>query len=246
MIQLTLIQIDNYGPWTTNPLPKREAYLQVLQSEIYLTLQKKFSAKKALIFPMRYDNMIAVTNGLNERQHEEIMREINKKFPVSISMSIATGETPYQAQVNATKQLSNEGSAQQKHRKAILKKSGTSNDVVQIAHIDINGITKHTDNNVYDSYKRIVEIEKALIKHLAPKGVLVFFMGGDNFIAPCNKTTKEDFLDAFKKIRKETGVALKAGIGFGSMAEDAVQLASMGLKEIRLGAKEKVIVKNDT
>jgi len=243
MIQLTLIQIDNYGPWTTHPLPKREAYLQMLQAEIYQTIQRMFSEKKALVFPMRYDNMMAITNGLGEPEHKLIMDAINKKFPVSISMSIAAAETPYEAQAKATKQLSTVGGAQHKHRKAILKASGASNSPIKIAHVDINDITKHTDSNVYDSYARVVQIERSLVKHFTPKGSLVFFMGGDNFLLPCGKTTKHDFLKIFKKIKKETSIALKAGIGTAKTAEEAVHLASMGLKEIRSGAKEEVIEK---
>ncbi|MFH1126101.1 MAG: GTP cyclohydrolase IIa [Candidatus Altiarchaeota archaeon] len=245
MIQLTLIQIDNYGPWTTNPLPKKESYLQMLQSEMYSELQKKFSAKKALLFPMRYDNMMAVTNGMKEKQHKEIMDAVNKKFPVSISMSIAVGDTPYEAQANATKQLSLAGGAKHAQRKAVLKAGGTSDGLVQIAHIDIDNITRHTDDNVYDSYKRVLEIENALITNLTPTGALVFFMGGDNFIAPCNNTPREDFLQAFEKIKIETGISLKAGIGFGKSADEAVHLAGMGLKEIRLGAREKILVKRN-
>jgi GTP cyclohydrolase IIa len=245
MIQLTLIQIDNYGPWTTTPFPKKESYLQMLQAEIYLTLQKEFSAEKALLLPMRYDNMMAITNTVTIKQHEKIMDKINKKFPVSISMSIATGETPYEAQAKATKQLVNEGGAKQSKRKAVLKLNGTSNDLVQVAHIDINDITTHTDKNVYESYERVIEIEKSLMNHLTQKGAMVFFMGGDNFIVPCNNLAKEDFLESFEKIKDETGIDLKAGIGIGANAEEAVQLASMGLKEIRLGAKEKVRVKGN-
>ena len=33
--QLTLIQIDNYGPWTVTPEPRREVDLQTLQSRLY-------------------------------------------------------------------------------------------------------------------------------------------------------------------------------------------------------------------
>ena len=245
MIQLTLIQIDNYGPWTTTPLPKKEAYLQTLQSGLYCTLQKKFSAHKAIVLPMRYDNMIALTNGMTEHQHRAVMNAVNKKFPVSVSMSIAVGKTPYEAQKAATRQLAACGSAKEENRKTILTTSGTSRDAVCITHIDINGITTQTDVNVYDSYKRVVDIEHALIKHLTPLGALVFFMGGDNYIVPCGMLTKEELCEIFKKIEQETGVSLKAGIGVGPTPEEAVYRASLGLKEIRR-ARERVVVKNDS
>lgn len=244
MLQLTLIQIDNYGPWTTSPEPKREAYLQTLQAGIYLALQEKFSEKKALLFPMRYDNMMAVTNGMNARQHREIMEYVNARFPVSISMAVATGKTPYEAQAKATEVLTAEGGAKHKDRRAVLKVQGTSNDDVEIAHIDVNGITEQTDADVYCSYRRVVCVEKALMDHLIPKGTIVFFMGGDNYIAPCNGMTKTDLLNALNKTEEETKVALKAGLGISKNAEEAVMLASQGLKEIRHGARQKVVVKS--
>jgi GTP cyclohydrolase IIa len=243
MIQLTLVQIDNYGPWTTSPSPKREAYLQALQAEIYLTLQKKFSEKKALLFPMRYDNMMAVTNGMDAEGHGKIMEYANSIFPVSVSMAVAKGKTPYEAQARATEMLTEEGGARSKDRRAVLKTQKTSNGDVKMAHIDVNGITEHTDADVYCSYSRVVCTEKALIDHLTPKGALVFYMGGDNYIAPCNGITKEKLTDVLDKIEEETTVALKAGLGIGRNAEDAVVQASLGLKEIRLGANQKVIVK---
>ncbi len=45
MIQMTLIQIDNYGPWTVTPTPRAEADLQILQAELYADLQRQFAAK---------------------------------------------------------------------------------------------------------------------------------------------------------------------------------------------------------
>ena len=35
MIQMTLIQIDNYGPWTVTPKPRTESDLQMLQASLF-------------------------------------------------------------------------------------------------------------------------------------------------------------------------------------------------------------------
>ncbi|MDD5111154.1 MAG: GTP cyclohydrolase IIa [Candidatus Altiarchaeota archaeon] len=245
MLQVTLIQIDNYGPWTTTPLPKKEAYLQGLQAGIYRTLQKKFSMKKALVFPMRYDNLLAITNGMDEKAHRTILDQLKYKFPVSLSMSVATGKTPYEAQANATRRLSREGGAKHAHRKSVLAIDGLSDDPLSIAHADIDSITAHTDSNVYDSYVRVVSTGQSLTNLLAPYGALVFYMGGDNFIIPCGNAGKKEFLEIFKAIEQESGVGLKAGIGSGRNAEAAVGRASMGLKKIRLGAMEKVVEYNE-
>lgn len=46
MIQMTLIQIDNYGPWTVTPRPRNESDLQILQAELYADLERQFANKK--------------------------------------------------------------------------------------------------------------------------------------------------------------------------------------------------------
>ena len=40
MIQMTLIQIDNYGPWTVTPRPRTESDLQILQAELFADVQR--------------------------------------------------------------------------------------------------------------------------------------------------------------------------------------------------------------
>src|SRR3989338_4049882 len=133
MIQLTLIRINNYSAWTVTPEPKREADLQIIQSNIYSDIQRLFSMKKSLVFSMRYDNMIAITNGLNGSEHERIINSINLRYPVSVSMSVSSGKTPYDAQKHATELFN--GTDEPFLRVGSLAKIG---DTIQIAHIDID------------------------------------------------------------------------------------------------------------
>ncbi len=46
MIQMTLIQIDNYGPWTVTPNPRNESDLQILQAELFADVQRQIAMKK--------------------------------------------------------------------------------------------------------------------------------------------------------------------------------------------------------
>ena len=46
MIQMTLIQIDNYGPWTVTPRPRTESDLQMLQASLFADLNNHFGNKK--------------------------------------------------------------------------------------------------------------------------------------------------------------------------------------------------------
>ncbi|ODS42485.1 MAG: hypothetical protein MSIBF_03975 [Candidatus Altiarchaeales archaeon IMC4] len=244
MMQLTLVQLDNYGPWTVTPEPKKEALLQKLQADIYSKLQDMFMQKKSLLFMMRQDNMIAVTNGMAGDDHRRIIQEVNSTFPVTVSMSAASAQTAYEAQRIATEALVSQGGAKHGKRKGALKFSGTNEGIVQMAHIDVDNITHHTDNNVYASYSKVVEAQSELTKELVKKGALVFFMGGDNFISPSNGVSKEGFENIFSEISERIGVSFKAGVGTAKTSEDAVALASIALKEVRKGTKERIIFKN--
>ena len=43
---MTLIQIDNYGPWTVTPRPRTESDLQMLQASLFADLNNHFGNKK--------------------------------------------------------------------------------------------------------------------------------------------------------------------------------------------------------
>ncbi|AXI25684.1 GTP cyclohydrolase IIa [Methanofervidicoccus sp. A16] len=244
MIQITVIQIDNYGPWTVTPNPRRESDLQALQSRLYGDLNLQFGAHKGLVFYTRFDNLIAITNGIDLNTHKRIQESIKNRYPFTVSMGIASAETPYEAQKLATEKIQEHGSAQDKYRKEVLD---VANDFileeegyVQLAHVDVNNVTETlTDmESAYDTYLRINEIHLRLIKELKKYGAMVFFIGGDNFMCPCNGMTESDFITIFEDIREKTGIQLKAGIGIGKTAEDASNMADIGLELIREGKVE--------
>ncbi|MDK2790456.1 MAG: cyclohydrolase IIa [Methanothermococcus sp.] len=239
MIQITVIQIDNYGPWTVTPKPRRESDLQALQSRLYSDLNLQFGAHKGLVFYTRFDNLIAITNGIDLTTHKRIQDSIKNRYPFTVSMVIASAETPYEAQKLATEKLQEHGSAQDEYRKEILDVANefVMNGYVQLAHVDINNITKTlTDvENAYDIYLNVHEVQLKLIKGLKKYNSMGFFIGGDNFMCPCNGMTENDFLNMFDDIVDSCGVELKAGIGIGKTAEDASNLADVGLELIRDG-----------
>ncbi|MFB6186701.1 MAG: GTP cyclohydrolase IIa, partial [Halobacteriaceae archaeon] len=102
--QLTLIQIDNYGPWTVTPEPRREVDLQTMQSRLYADLSQHIGNLGGYVFFTRFDNMIAVTNGIDLDAHARIQETIRNRYPVTLSLSIASGETPVKALQTATQQ----------------------------------------------------------------------------------------------------------------------------------------------
>jgi GTP cyclohydrolase IIa len=240
MIQMTLIQIDNYGPWTVTPTPRAEADLQILQAELYADVQRQFAAKGGLVFFTRFDNMLAVTNNVDVEDHLRIQKSIGNRYPITISMGVGAAETPYEAQRDATAALQTYGGAQVEDRKEILAIDGLVNkedSFVQIAHIDINGITDSLTDIIpaYDTSFIVNRVQHFLMKKLIEKGSLLFFIGGDNFMSPCNGLKPEGLLKIIEEIEDETNIALKAGIGKAPTAEKAANLADLALEEIRDG-----------
>lgn len=237
---MTLVQIDNYGPWTVTPTPRAEADLQILQSELYADLQRQFAAKGGLVFFTRFDNMLAVTNGVDMEDHLRIQKSIGNRYPITISMGVGASETPYEAQRKATNNLQNFGGAQSEERKEILAIDSLvkfDESFVQIAHIDINGITDSLTDIIpaYDTNFIVNRVQHFLMKKLIEKGSLLFFIGGDNFMSPCNGLEPQGLLKIIEEIEDEINIALKAGIGKAPTAEKAANLADLALEEIRGG-----------
>ena len=165
-------------------------------------------------------------------------------------MGVAAEDTPHEAQRLATIALQKAGSAQSGERKEILAIDSLVSEedsFVQAAHIDINSVTE-TLTDIESAFDTSFSVNKAqhylmtkLIKKLCgdialeviKKGALLFFIGGDNFMSPCNGLTEKDIEEIMVEIDEEIGIKLKAGIGRAKNAEDAAYMADIGLEEIR-------------
>lgn len=238
MIQITLIQIDNYGPWTVTPGPRAEPDLQTLQSRLYGDLEREFGARGAIVFYNRFDNLIAISNGINEEEHRKIQESIRNRYPLTVSMGVASRETPLEAQLVATQMIQKGGGAQSKDRCEVLNIDSLvrpDESKVQIAHIDIDDITTTlTDKeSAYDTSIVVYEVLLELMKELKKIGGLCFFIGGDNYMAPSNGITKNMLRDALKRVDEKTGVKLKAGVGISKTGGKSADLADLCLEDIR-------------
>jgi len=249
-IQLTLVQIDNYGPWTITPEPHGEAELQTLQAELFAELERQFASYKGLAFQTRLDNMLAITNGISLDEHLAIQKAVNEKFPVTVSMSVGTAPTSYEAQVQATIALQHAGSSRSAKRSGALVGACVNSpdeNWVQLAHMDVNHSALFTDSKpIYDTHLRLQRTYLSLMSALIQRNALVFYTGGDNFMAPSNGLNLSELTSVFSKVKSEVGVDLKAGVGAARTAELAARLASEGLHEIRKGgAKKQIIYKTE-
>ncbi len=233
-----MIQVDNYGPWTLSLGPGREPYLQVLQSELYAELQRLFALKGGLVFHGRFDNMLALTNGISIIDHADIQERVSQLLPVTISIGIGAGKSPAEAQDRATKAIQNRGSSRHERRRGVLAVEGSlesgKDGFIQIAHVDVNNITRLTDSvSAYDLFVSMLKVYDALTEEFLRMDSLVFFIGGDNFLVVSNGVTEDDYKEALRRVSERIGLEMKAGIGVGRSATKSLELATKALDKIR-------------
>jgi GTP cyclohydrolase IIa len=77
-----------------------------------------------------------------------------------------------------------------------------------------------------------------MLKH----GGLVFYCGGDNFMALSNGMGEKELQAIIEEGERTLGVGLKASIGGGPTAYYAAKLAAQGLLEVRENRDSKRIV----
>ncbi|GGL58455.1 GTP cyclohydrolase III [Halocalculus aciditolerans] len=239
--QVTLAQIDNYGPWTVTPNPRKEVDLQTLQSRLYADLSQLVGMHGGYVFFTRFDNMVAITNGLDLEDHARIQESIGNRYPVTLSFGIGTSTSPRDALVDATALLQEAGSAQDAERAEVLAGQTTEptpaeDDDVHLAHFDVNDATgEYTDE--LDAYSTFIHIEQAyasLMRYLhdAHDG-LAFFVGGDNVIAVVPDLERAAYEDAIRHVREDVDMDLKVGVGSGVTAQDAGMAAKHALEICR-------------
>ena len=239
--QLTLVQLDNYGPWTVTPEPRREMDLQTLQSRLYADLAQFVGSRDGYAFFARADNMVAVTNGMDRREHELLQESIGNRYPVTVSVGIGVDDTPAAALDLATDRLQTAGSAQDGDRREVLAgdpldPATTGPADVQIAHFDVNdATTQYTDRlNEFDTFLEIEQGYASLMRYLRQEhGGLSFFVGGDNVIAAVPDLRESDYRDAIDHVADAADVDLKVGVGVGPTAASAGMDAKHALETCR-------------
>ena len=239
--QVTLIQIDNYGPWTTTPEPRREVDLQTMQSRLYADVSQLVGNREGYAFFGRFDNMVAVTNGLDTAAHQLIQESLGNRYPVTASMSVAVGPSPVEALGRASERLQDAGSAQDSERREVLRgeplaeAERTAADV-QVAHFDVDDATgKYTDQlNEFDTFIRIEQGYAELMRYMRrAHDSMAFFVGGDNVIAVCSAVDEAGYRDAIAHVEDAVGVQLKVGVGRARTAQTAGMDAKHALEDCR-------------
>lgn len=233
MIQLTIIKITGYGPWTLTLGSDREHKLQMLQSSIYNEIQNLFSEKNGLVFSNRFDELFAVTNGLSLEDHIEIQKKLAKSFDLQLSMTIGYGDSPFEANLNADKA---------RKSKIILEKeqnifgyvNGKAEQLVQIMHMDVDGSTSiSAKKSPYEISSLMFKLYSEMSEFFLAKNCLTFFMGGDNFMVVTSGNGKDHAIKFLNLMKEKHGIALNCGIGTAITAREAAKLATKSLDTIR-------------
>ncbi len=234
---MTLIQVDNYGPWTGTLGSDREHRLQILQADLYSAIQRNFADRQGLVFFNRFDEMLAISNGITEEEHQKIKERVQKELPVTISMGIGIAANPFRAQVRASKLLQEKGSAQSPTRSSVLACERTLDlacSYVQVVHFDIDRITQTLMDRVsaYETSMHVMTLYAELMHLFREHEALLFFVGGDNFMGVANGVSVEE-IDSLLVQYRSRNIKLKCGIGIARTGRRAAELATMNLDLIR-------------
>jgi GTP cyclohydrolase IIa len=242
LIQLTIIKITEYGPWTLTLGSDREHELQMLQAHLYKEIQKLFSEKNCLVFSNRFDEFFVVTNGLGLKDHVEIQQKLGKISQLKLSMSIGYADNPFDANLKAYEGKKTPVVLDEKHTIYGFV-NGTVDQKVIIMHFDIEDLTSQRKvRSPYEISSTIFSLYAKMSEFFLHKKSLTFFMGGDNFMVVSSDNPKQNAKEFADLVKKEFGITLNCGIGTADTARKAVKLATKSLdtiREIRKSGKEK-------
>jgi len=242
MIQLSILKITEYGPWTLTLGSDREHELQMLQASLYKEVQKLFSEKNCVVFLNRSDEFFVVSNGLNLEDHIQIQKTLEKLFDIRLTISIGIGNSPFQANLKAYEGKKNKIILNKKHN-IFGFINGESDSKVSIMHLDVDDLTsRRKTNSPYEISSIIFDLYSKMSKFFLEKNSLTFFMGGDNFMVVSNDDAKKSVQDFINITKNNDKISLNCGIGNANTGREAVKLATKSLdtiREIRDSGKEK-------
>ncbi|MCH7967181.1 MAG: GTP cyclohydrolase IIa [Thaumarchaeota archaeon] len=236
MVQITLLTIDNYGPWTHTLGNDREHKVQMYQSSLYETIQNMFSIHGGLVFANRFDEFFAITDGISYLTHMEIKTKLQRLFPFEISMAISTSTSPFLA--NKQTHLA-QMSVGYSNTVSTLVKEVSINDGVHLIHLDIEGISKMRKNTSPYEITLIVQATHQIISHYCFENKLLgFFMGGDNFVIISDEKPQIHSTNLATLIQKNLNIVVNCGIGEEKTARIAMAMATKNLDKIRILRKQ--------
>ena len=242
MVQLTIIKINDYGPWTLTLGSDREHELQMLQASLYKEIQKLFSEKNCLAFLNRSDEIFVITNGLSLEDHISIQKKLEESFELKLSMSIGYAPTPFEANLKAYDGIKSDVILNAEHNIYGFV-NGQAEQKVIILHFDVEDLSsKRKTKSPYEISSTMFKLYSKMSEFFLEKKSMAFFMGGDNFMVIGNENSKETAKQFIDTVKNDLSLFLNCGIGIGKTSREAAKLATKSLdtiREIRDSGKEK-------
>jgi GTP cyclohydrolase IIa len=238
-VRMAAVQIDDYGPWTTSPAPRRETDLQALQARLFATVADFLGDRDGYAFTGRFDNMVGVANRVPPEAFERLQERVRNRYPVTVSVGVGTAPTPAAALDAAGGVLRDAGSAQGSDRREVLghrTEDGASPGTVTVAHFDLVDATGEFTDRVSPARAThtIHRVALDLGEHLREEhDSVTHFVGGDNVIAVCPPLGRRELDAAREHVHERTGVELQVGVGHGPTAHAAGDDAKHALEECR-------------
>lgn len=226
----------------------------MLQSKIYYDVQRLFSEKECLVYSNRFDEYIAISNGLSVSDHIAIHNQLTGLYTdFKLSMTIGRGETSFEANISAHKSrqskealnsatsifgpLTNNSSPEFSTSKSLHNASdltGLNGDFAQIMHIDVNDSRKIGFSlTPYEVTSLMAKVYSLLSEEFLKKKCMAFYIGGDNFMVISNDLSEEDAKKIISRVESAAGVKLNCGIGVGNSGRKAADNATKALDTIR-------------
>ncbi len=229
-MQVTLIRLLGYREWTESLGPDREHIIQTVQGRVHTEISSQFAHYGAFAHPLRYDLMIAFTNGLGLREHENLLRAIERVSPVPVIMSIATGQTPREAERRASLYCAKANS----HPIHVTGEIPDNSEMC-IIHADLaNSTSMLRKMSVYDTYLKVHKVYTEFMKLVNRLDGIALYLGGDNMIG----VTVPFRLDMKLLEKFSSKFRVRVGIGVSVRAREALKKAAEALDRLR---KEQVV-----
>jgi len=237
-VRIAVVQLDDYGPWTVEPTPRRETDLQALQTRLYADFADFVGRSDGYSFFNRFDNMLGITNQIDLAEYERFQERIRNRYPITVSVGVGEAETPVRAVELASQQLQAAGSAQDPDRREVLSGANLSDSPgrMTVAHFDIVGVTESfTDAENAATADLVIQESMLVLKRQLQSEYdsISQFVGGDNMIAVCPSLSDGAFDDIVEYVHDQTGVEYQVGIGSGQTAHEAGWEAKEALEHCR-------------
>lgn len=224
-MQVTLIKLLGYREWTESLGSDREHLIQNVQGRLHTKISSSFSTYGAFAHPLRYDLMIAFTNGLGLEEHEKIIRDVESASPVPVIMSIATGQTPREAERRASLYCAKANS-----HPIHVNGEIPDNSEMCIIHADlVDSMSMLKTMSVYETYLKVQRTFIEFVRLVDRLDGIALYLGGDNMIG----VTVPSRLDLGQIESFSTRFRVRVGVGVGVRAREALRKATEALDKLR-------------